>query len=172
MGFSLLIAQQKLFGICSFLSDPSPIIALPCHVTESMAFVNFAPIIGFVKVVTFSCVSCSLPNKTKLKFDQDFKAWWTLKLLLWTSGVEWVKILNSLGPLCHVLGSVCSCILTGWIEIVQESGSGFTSFQSLDIEKAVHFGLYRNPMILFLNLNLSNCAKTLQLATTSWVNRG
>ena len=31
--------------------------------------------------------------------------------------------------------------------IVLESGSGFTSFQSLDIEKEVHSGLYRNPMI-------------------------
>ena len=29
---------------------------------------------GFVKVVL--CISCSLPNKTKLKFEQDFKAFW------------------------------------------------------------------------------------------------
>ena len=57
-----------------FLLDPTPIIALLCLVTESMASLNFALIIGFVKAVTCSCVSCSLPNKTKLKFDQDFKA--------------------------------------------------------------------------------------------------
>ena len=30
---------------------------------------------GFVKVVL--CISCPLPNKTKLKFDQDFKVCWS-----------------------------------------------------------------------------------------------
>ena len=45
---------------------------------------------GFVKVVTwiwFLCISRPLPNKTKLKFDQDFKACWSscLELGRWMS---------------------------------------------------------------------------------------
>ena len=36
-----------------FLSDPSPIIVLLCHlVTESVLLLNFAQIVEFVKVVT------------------------------------------------------------------------------------------------------------------------
>ena len=49
---------------------------------------------GFVKVVL--CISRLLPNKTKLKFDQDF----LLKLLLWIKGIEWAKVLNARGLLC------------------------------------------------------------------------
>ena len=49
---------------------------------------------GFVKAVLF--ISRPLPNKTKLKFDQDF----LLKLLLWIKGSEWAKVLNAMGPLC------------------------------------------------------------------------
>ena len=45
-----------------------------------------------VKVVL--CISCSLANKTKLKFDQDIKA---LKRLLWAKGVEWVQSTQCLG---------------------------------------------------------------------------
>ena len=47
---------------------------------------------GFVKVVL--CISCPLPNKTK----------WSLtkfpKLVEAFESVEWVKVLNALGPLC------------------------------------------------------------------------
>ena len=59
---------------------------------------------GFVKFVTCICWGCSmysrpLPNKPKLKFDQDFKACqrlcFELKVL-----IEWVIILKALGPLC------------------------------------------------------------------------
>ena len=32
-------------------------------------------LLGFVTVLL--CISCPLPNKTKLKFDQDFKACWS-----------------------------------------------------------------------------------------------
>ena len=53
--------------------------------------------VEFFKVVSWICQSCPVYFslfETKLKFDQD------LKLLLWTNVVEWVKLLNALGPLC------------------------------------------------------------------------
>ena len=53
-------------------------------------FVKVATCIhGFVKDVTWigqscccCCISCPLPNKTKSKFDQDFKACWSFSLIL------------------------------------------------------------------------------------------
>ena len=48
---------------------------------------------GFVKVVLY--ISCSLPNKTKVKFDQDFKPCWSICFE--------VKVLNSQSTEC--LGS-------------------------------------------------------------------
>ena len=71
---------------------------------------------GFVKVVL--CISRLLPNKTKLKFDQDFKVF--LKLLLWTEGVECVGVHNDLGLLC-----LWKCFLvilpSGWLILMINS---------------------------------------------------
>ena len=64
------------------LSGPSPIIAFPCHsVSHSYSWIllklsdMLKMLHVFVKVVL--CISGPLPNKNKLKFDQDFKAWWS-----------------------------------------------------------------------------------------------
>ena len=61
---------------------------------------------GFVKVVTwiwFLCISRPLPNKTKLKFDQDFKACWSscLELGRWMS--QSAQCLRSIVPLAMFL---------------------------------------------------------------------
>ena len=53
-------------------------------------------VLGFVIVVI--CTFLPLPNKTKLTFDQNFKAGWSFCFEL--KGVVWVKVLNALGPLC------------------------------------------------------------------------
>ena len=45
----------KFSHIILFLTDPSPILALPC---QSLLILNFAQIVGFVKVVTFISISC------------------------------------------------------------------------------------------------------------------
>ena len=51
---------------------------------------------GFLKVVTWICLCISrlLPNKTKLKFNQDFKACWSFCSELM------VRVLNALGLSC------------------------------------------------------------------------
>ena len=56
-------------------------------------------LLGFVTVLL--CISCPLPNKTKLKFDQDFKACWSFCF---------EQVLNALGQLClwQCLGSWCN----------------------------------------------------------------
>ena len=42
----------------TFLLDPSPIIDLPCQsVSPSLLVLNFAQIVGFVKVVTLTSLS-------------------------------------------------------------------------------------------------------------------
>ena len=58
-----------------------------------MDLLKFLP--RFVKVVL--CLFCPLPKRTKLKFDLDFNACWSFYFEL---GVERVKVLNALGPLC------------------------------------------------------------------------
>ena len=48
------------------------------------SYMNWSKLLhGFIKVVP--CVSCPLPNKTRLKFDQEFKA---SKVLLRPKGVD------------------------------------------------------------------------------------
>ena len=44
------------------------------------------------------CIACPLSNNTKLKFGQDFKAYWSFCLEL--KVLNRVKVLNALGPLC------------------------------------------------------------------------
>ena len=45
----------KFSHVILFLSHPSPILAVPC---QSLLILNFAQIVGFVKVVTFISISC------------------------------------------------------------------------------------------------------------------
>ena len=57
---------------------------------------------GFVKVVTWICLSCSMyflpfAKKNQAEEWQTFQS--LLRLLFWTKGVEWVSVLNALGPL-------------------------------------------------------------------------
>ena len=42
-------------------------------------------------------ISRPLPNKSKLKFDQNFKVFVASAL---NYGVDWIKVLDALGPLC------------------------------------------------------------------------
>ena len=51
---------------------------------------------GFVKVVL--CISCPLPNKNKLRFHQDFKAFWSFCFEL--NSMSWVW-LNSYALVLH-----------------------------------------------------------------------
>ena len=57
---------------------------------------------GFVKVVTWICLSRSMYFLPFAKRNQA-EEWQTfqslLRLLFWTKGVEWVSVLNALGPL-------------------------------------------------------------------------
>ena len=58
---------------------------------------------GFVKVVTWICQSCStyfspLAKQNHTEVWPRFQS--LLKLLLWTTGVKWIKVLNALGLLC------------------------------------------------------------------------
>ena len=67
---------------------------------------------GFVKVVMWICPSCSTYFLTFVKQDQA-EVWprfqSLLKLLLWTKGIEWVKVFNALGPLC-----LKQCLYFSW----------------------------------------------------------
>ena len=58
---------------------------------------------GFVKVVTWICQSCFMYFSPFAKQNQA-EAWprfqCLLKLLLWTQGVECVKVVSALGPFC------------------------------------------------------------------------
>ena len=62
-------------------------------------YINFYKLLyGFVKVVTWICQSCSthfspLAKQNHTEVWPRFQSW--LKLLLWTNGVEWVKVVNA-----------------------------------------------------------------------------
>ena len=80
---------------------------------------------GFVKVVL--CFSRSLPNKTKLKFDQDFKAHWSFCFE--------IKLLNEskyLMPwtLC-ALGNICILNSFTWLCFQSDGGPYINVFTPL-----------------------------------------
>ena len=54
---------------------------------------------GFILIVTWICQSCSMYFSPFVK-QNHAKVSRLVKLQLWTKGVEWVKVLNALGPLC------------------------------------------------------------------------
>ena len=71
------------------LLDPSLIIALPC---QSLLVLNFAQIVGFVIKLLHEFVKFA-------KWNQNWsmtKISKLVELLLWTTGDEWVKVLNAL----------------------------------------------------------------------------
>ena len=56
---------------------------------------------GFFKVITWICQSCSMWFSAKQNQAEVWPRFQSLlKLLALTKGVEWVKVLNALGPLC------------------------------------------------------------------------
>ena len=64
---------SKSFFLCkTLLRDRSPIIALSCQ--------SLTDWFTIYSLLILWCVSRPLPNKTKLKFDQDFKACWSFCL--------------------------------------------------------------------------------------------
>ena len=65
-------------------------ISLICYMVQSKLL---KLLYGYVKFILCIC-SRLLPNKTKLKFDQDFKSF--LKIMLRTKVVERVKVLKCL----------------------------------------------------------------------------
>ena len=66
-------------------------ICQSCHIDLFKLFHRF------VKVVL--CISRSpFAKQNKAEVWQRFQSF--LKLLLWTKGVKWVKVLNVMGPLC------------------------------------------------------------------------
>ena len=90
------LVSVETFRKCLFLSEPSKWISLSCYMDLSK-LLNW-----FVKVVTLICQSCSLyflPFAKQNKAEVWQRCQRLLKLLLWTKGVEWVKVLNAFGPL-------------------------------------------------------------------------
>ena len=61
---------------------------------------------GFVKVVL--CISLLLPNKTKLKFEQDFKACWRCLMNQST------QCLGSVVPLAMFTMTMTQCLRSWW----------------------------------------------------------
>ena len=69
-------------------APPSPLYPLSHNIWT-------APYLDMSKLFDVFLALC----KTKTSWDwPKFQSLW--KLLLWTKGVEWVKVLNALGPLC------------------------------------------------------------------------
>ena len=65
---------------------------------------GFVKVVTWIcKVVTWSCQSCSMyfPPFAKQKTRWVWPRYQSLlKLLLWTKVVEWVRVLNAMGPFC------------------------------------------------------------------------
>ena len=79
------------------------------------------------KIMTFR-ISHTFRNKTKLNFLIFLRFQSLLKLLLWSKGVEWVKVLNALGPLClwQCFFWCCSCFNLNLILSVRSDEEGCT----------------------------------------------
>ena len=68
----IVMAWNRNVDVLSFSSDPSPIIELSCH---SSCWI-LLKLLNLSKLF-YMYNSRPLQNKTKLKFDQDFKACWS-----------------------------------------------------------------------------------------------
>ena len=98
-------------------------------------------LLGFVKVVTWICQRCSifsrtLPNKTELKFDQDFKVCWSFFSELMVLIVNWlrVKVFNALGAFC-----LWQCLFLQCISWLLEGNNWILNYPS--VTKHSSFGL-------------------------------
>ena len=79
------------------MPPPSPVAALQSSSTLGLPDPKVPWRGGFVKVVL--SFFRPLAKRNQAEVWPGFQR--LLKLLLWTNGVEWVIVLNSLGPLCH-----------------------------------------------------------------------
>ena len=66
-------------------------ISLNCHMDLSKLLFGFVKVVTWICLWKLFCISCPLPDQAEVwPWFQSL-----LKLLLWTKGVEWLKVLNA-----------------------------------------------------------------------------
>ena len=93
---------QAWISLCCYM-DLSKLKQVFTWICQNCYMDSLKLLLGFVKVVTWICQSCSMYFLPFAKQNQA-EVWprfqSLLKLLLWTKGVKWIKVLNALGLLC------------------------------------------------------------------------
>ena len=95
----ILVCQNWYLDFSKLLHEFVKIDTWICHPNWYMDLSKLLH--GYFKVVSWIGHSCSMYFSAIAKHNQDWQRFQCLlKRLLWTKGVEWVKVIDALGPLC------------------------------------------------------------------------